>query len=331
MNVVDTVQSCGSTAQGQATAEQLRRAGLSPGPLARAVAVGDVHRLSRRVYGLVPLPPRPQYVVTDRGTAPAYVAHVRAALLSLGKTAVAHGRTAAALRGWPMLVEPSRTVDVAVPHGSRRVALAHVKISERRCLPAEDVEVLLGTDVLRVATAVQTVLDCCRTLPLLEAVVICDSALRAGDVTVAELQRAAACLRGLREAARARRVLELCDPDCGSVLESVLRFRMMLDGVSGFATQLVLQDGLGRHVHRADFAFEHARLIVEVDGQKWHQDVERDRRRDNQLAALGWRVLRYRWAEVVHGSDAVLQEIRRALGVWTEDCQFAPVDLAVAA
>jgi hypothetical protein len=27
----------------------------------------------------------------------------------------------------------------------------------------------------------------------------------------------------------------------------------------------------------------------------------------------------------------VLREIRQALGVWTEDCQFAPVDLAVAA
>jgi very-short-patch-repair endonuclease len=230
-----------------------------------------------------------------------------------------------------MLVEPSRTVEVAVPHGSRRVGLASVKISERRGLSLESLEVLQGCDPLRVTSAAQTVLDCCRTLPLLEAVVICDSALRSGDVSVTELRRAVASLRGLHEAAAARRVLELCDPECGSVLESVLRVRMHLDGIAGFATQRVLLDAAGRHVLRADFVFEGERLVVEVDGQKWHQDVERDRRRDNQLAALGWRVLRYRWAEVVHSPDVVLREIRQAVGQRTDDCQLLSVDLPAVA
>jgi very-short-patch-repair endonuclease len=53
---------------------------------------------------------------------------------------------------------------------------------------------------------------------------------------------------------------------------------------------------------------------VEVDGQKWHQDVERDRRVDNALAALGWRVLRYAWPDVVNDHDRVLAEIAAAVG-----------------
>jgi very-short-patch-repair endonuclease len=331
MDVAATVHTCGRTAQGQATARQLRKAGLSPGTLARAVAAATVVRLDRGLYGLAALPPRPQYVVTDKGTAAAYVAHVRATLLVLGEGAAAHGRTAAALRGWPMLVEPSRSIEVALRHGSRPVARADVKVTERRQVAIELLDVLSGTDRLRVTTAVQTVLDCCRMLPLVEAVVIADSALRAGEVTLTELQQAAASMRGLRDAAAVRRVLNLCDPECGSVLESVLRVRMVQDGIAGFTTQRVILDGTGRHVLRADFLFERERLLVEVDGEKWHQDAERDRKRDNQLAALGWRVLRYRWAEVVHAPRAVLSEIRDAVGSRTDDGQFAPVELPVAA
>ena len=70
---------------------------------------------------------------------------------------------------------------------------------------------------------------------------------------------------------------------------------------------------------RADFVFEGPRLVVEVDGQKWHQDVTRDRQLDNKLAALGWRVLRYGWAEVVHSPEGVLAEVRCALGSATSD------------
>jgi very-short-patch-repair endonuclease len=156
---------------------------------------------------------------------------------------------------------------------------------------------------------------------LIEAVVLCDSALRAAHVTIEGLRIAARSLAGQREARRVRRVLDLCDPESGSVLESVLRVRMVLDGIDGFATQQVLRGTSGEHVLRADFVFELVRLVVEVDGQKWHQDAERDRQRDNDLAVLGWRVLRFRWAEVVHRPEAVLRDIRAAAGLRTNDCQ----------
>ena len=49
---------------------------------------------------------------------------------------------------------------------------------------------LRGLAALPVTAALQTVLDCAVTLPHLEAVVVADSALRAGDVSVEELRDA---------------------------------------------------------------------------------------------------------------------------------------------
>jgi very-short-patch-repair endonuclease len=321
VEVPTVLASCGRVSQGLVTFRQLRAAGLARSSIAAAVADGSIVRVHRRVYSAVPLPTWTQFVVTDAGPAPAYVAHVRAALLSLGPGAAACGRTAAALRGRGLLIEPSRTVEVAVPHGSRRAHVPHVRVFERRGITCEPVFALPECEPIPATSAVQTVLDCSRTLPLLEAVVAADSALRARDVTLEELQCAARALPGVRDAARARKVLSLYDPECGSVLESVLRVRMLLDGMAGFATQVVLRDASGSV--RVDFAFAAARVVIEVDGTKWHQDVDRDRTRDNRLAAMGWRVLRYRWAEVVHDGRRVLAEIRETVGLETSDCQSA--------
>ena len=125
-----------------------------------------------------------------------------------------------------------------------------------------------------------------------------------------ELRDAVARLPDRHGAARARRVLEGCDPECGSVLESVQRVRMLLAGLDGFATQVVLRT---TPVLRVDFCFAADRLVVEVDGARWHPDPARDQQRYNALAALGWRVLRFTWQEVVHDSSSVLATVRAAL------------------
>ena len=94
------------------------------------------------------------------------------------------------------------------------------------------------------------------------------------------------------------------------MLESVQRVRMLLAGLDGFATQVVLR---AAPVLRVDFCFAAARLVVEVDGARWHRDPARDQSRDNALAALGWRVLRFTWHDVVHDSATVLATVRAAL------------------
>lgn len=316
MEVAQRLAEIGASSQGLASSRGLQRAGISRSRLTRAVAAGAVLRVCARVYASSSLAALPRFVVTDKGVSPAYVAHARAALLSLGGSATACRRTAAALYGWGLLVEPGRTLDIAVRHGRSHVVLPSVRAVQRRTIAREERSILPGTAPLWITTPVQTVVDCATSLPLLQAVVVCDSALRAGHVTVDELVEATARLRGNREALKVRRVVELCDPKCGSVLESVLRVRMVLSGIAGFTSQLVVRDVPGLHL-RVDFAFRVQGLVVEVDGVRWHQDPARDQARDNALAALGWRVLRFTWADVVHDQARVLDEIAAALACAT--------------
>jgi very-short-patch-repair endonuclease len=308
--------------QGMLTWGQLRSAGVTRAAMTRAVADGAVVRVRRNVYAQAALPGLPRFVVTDDGVALAYVAHVRAALLSLGDAASACGRTAAALYGWPLLVEPARTIDLAVSHGRSRVAARGVRAFQRRSVVRERRRVLAGTAAIWLTTPVQTVIDCATSRPLLEAVVVCDSALRARDVTIDELVPAAMRLRGVRDAARVRAVLAFCDARSESVLESVLRVQLLLAGIDGFVPQKVLRDLPGQHV-RVDFCFQDAGLVVEVDGRRWHQEPAKDQARDNALAALGWRVLRYTWADVVHEPQRVVAEVRAAVAAGTASFHLA--------
>lgn len=304
------MQEAGLATQGVVSRSAIEARGVSRSSLSRAVAAGRVVRLGRGTYALSQLPPLPRWLVTDDGVAPEYAAHVRAVLTSLGPTAVACGRTAAVLRGWPLLVEPRRTVEVAVPHARGHAGGRDVRVTRTRSPRADLVRVPGGTVGIAVTPADRTVLDCALSLPHLQAVVVADSALRAGALTVDDLITATTTLRG-RDADRARAVVARCDPLAGSVLESVQRVRMVLAGITAFESQVVVRTS---PVLRVDFCFRAHRLVVEVDGARWHPDPARDRTRDNALAALGWRVLRYSWSQVVHDGAAVIAEIQAALG-----------------
>lgn len=315
-DVSAAIREFGRRKQGLCSVDELRNAGVSTWSLSRAVRAGTVVRLCHRVYALEPAVPLPRFIVTDEGPSPTYVRRVRTALLSLGEDATAIGTTAAALRGWGLLVEPGGIVDAAAPHHRTRASRADVRVERRRQLDRELVQVLPGTAAMAVTSAVQTLLDCAIVLPLVEAVVVCDSALRAGAVTVDQVREACGPRRGTVGGRRLAKVLAYCDPASGSVLESVQRMLMILAGLTGFSTQHIVRDRDGRFLMRVDFAFEAERVIVEVDGFRWHPDGHLDRRRDNVLAGLGWRVLRFSWAEVIHEPQRVLADIAAALTWW---------------
>lgn len=326
MDILSLVDRLGRPQQGLVTSAQLGAAGVHRMTITRAVADGALVRVRRGVYAREPLPARPRHLVTDQGVAPEFVACVRAVLLSHGRGAAACGRTAAALRGWELLVEPTR-IELAMPHGSdlRRKDL---QATQRRSAARALVRALPGTARLKMTAAVQTAVDCAALLPLVEAVVVCDSALRSRKVTLDGLLTAVDTrLPGVAGVARAREVLAMCDPLAGSVLESVLRVRMVLGGITGFRTQALL---CRAPVVRVDFCFDAARLVVEVDGARWHPDPARDQARDNTLALLGWRVLRFRWAHVVHEPEQVLADIKAALQV-TDTVQMPAQAVATAA
>lgn len=63
----------------------------------------------------------------------------------------------------------------------------------------------------------------------------------------------------------------------------------------------------------AAFLWRAPRLIVEVDGRDVHttrRAFETDRRRDQRLAVLAWRVVRLTWRQVVHEPAGVAATLR---------------------
>lgn len=68
--------------------------------------------------------------------------------------------------------------------------------------------------------------------------------------------------------------------------------------------------------HEVDFVWPAERLIVEVDGFRYHGSrhaFERDRARDTDLAALGYTVVRVTWRQITEESHALIARIARAL------------------
>lgn len=66
-----------------------------------------------------------------------------------------------------------------------------------------------------------------------------------------------------------------------------------------------------------DFLWAEARVIVETDGRETHETpdaFQRDRRRDQFLAAAGYRVFRVTWNQIHGEREAVLRRIAQALG-----------------
>lgn len=74
----------------------------------------------------------------------------------------------------------------------------------------------------------------------------------------------------------------------------------------------------GKLVARVDFVYPEQRVVVEVDGSRWHagrQALRRDAERDNYLNVRGWTVLRFTWFDLIERPDYVVEQIRLALGV----------------
>ena len=68
--------------------------------------------------------------------------------------------------------------------------------------------------------------------------------------------------------------------------------------------------------YEVDFLWSAQRLVVETDGYAFHSSrgaFERDRRRDRQLQAQGYVVLRITWRELKDEPEAVVAELAAAL------------------
>ena len=172
-----------------------------------------------------------------------------------------------------------------------------------------------------VTSPVRTVLDCAASLPFDAALTVADSALRAGDVTEAELIAAAQSLRG-PGSTRARTVVALADHRSANPFESVLRAIALEFTELRFEPQLQIWDsGLWATVDLGD---ERAMLVLEAEGFAHHrsrQDLVRDCRRYTELTVWGWAILRFSWEDVMLHPERV----RWAIHAWLERRAGRPV------
>ena len=68
--------------------------------------------------------------------------------------------------------------------------------------------------------------------------------------------------------------------------------------------------------HLVDFHWRDRNLVAEVDGYRFHSSrgaFERDRRRDADLNAAGFRVLRITWRQLAEEPLAVIARLAQAL------------------
>lgn len=72
----------------------------------------------------------------------------------------------------------------------------------------------------------------------------------------------------------------------------------------------------GRFLKRTDFAYPEEMVAIEADSAAWHlgrKSWQRDLGTNNDLAALGWIVLRFTWHQVVNEPEVVAETIARVL------------------
>ena len=184
-----------------------------------------------------------------------------------------------------------------------------VHVSWRRL---DEVDVVDGW----VTGPLRTLLDCAATLPFDEALAVADSALRAGDVTVAELRRAADA-HPARGRARVQRVARHATAEAANPFESILRAICLDVPYLCVTPQVEVTDDA--FFARVDLADLRLRIVVEADSFAFHgarEQLRHDCWRYDELVARGWVVLRFAWEQVMFAPEWVrsvlVKVVRRA-------------------
>lgn len=274
------VETALASRQGVGRRAGLRSDGVTDRDLDRAVRSGVVQRVGRGGYALP-------------GADPALIAAVAV------HGVVSHA-SAARLHGLDLHRRP-QLLDVTVGRGhSPRWPGTRI---HRAVLAPDD----CGSRI-PVTSLVRTLTDCGRTLPLVEAVVILDSALRLHQVTVERLRALGRSARGTG-AGNLRRAIAHTDEMAGSALES--RARLLVDLLTADVQTQVFVEGVGR----VDILLN-GWLVIEPDGYEYHRDraeYRNDRRRGNLLVVGRYRVLRFSWEDVFLYPHVMLAQIEAVL------------------
>lgn len=229
------------------------------------------------------------------------------------------GLTTAAVRGWWQLdIPPSAPIFVGMGTDAPRPRRAEIVVC-RHSRPVPTVE----SHGLRLAAPAEALLAAARDLALIDLVVLIDSALAAGDVTVSEVQ--ASCRLRRRGTRRLAEALTLADGRSESPWESVLRLFFAMCEVP-VDVQVPILGPNGVTVARADLMIRGTRRLVEYDGDS-HRSIHgqaRDMARDRLLMSLRLQRYPYNAVNIRMSPQRLLREADEALGRTHEPSRLRP-------
>jgi very-short-patch-repair endonuclease len=269
----------GAAQQGVVARAQLRQRGMSISAIDRLVRAGRVQVRHPGVYQIGPLP--------LPGAAE------RAAILALrGEGRVSHG-TAARRHGLLEEAAHTNSVEVTMPHRRRR-RLEGVRIHRVRDLRDDEV---VQIDGISVTTPARTLLDLaeCATARHVEQAYA--AALRKQLVTPGDMREMLERHPTHRGAPLWRRLMVQHGGPAFTRSQAEEKLLALVRSAGLLLPELNAKV-LG---HEIDFLWRDARLIVEVDGYVFHSSRHSfgmDRRRDAELTAAGYRVLRLTWDDL---------------------------------
>ncbi len=284
---------------GVVTLDQLAGLGLSPSAIRSRATSGRLQRVHRGVFAAGPVQ------LTRRG-------ELMAAVLACGRGAVAGYRSACELR--ELLARRGSIIDVISPTRSGRQRDG-IHVHSGATLAPQDVTVI---DNIPCTSLARTLLDIAEDGPRRDVERAIDRAEQRQLLDLAAIDNVLARADGRRGAKLLRAVL--AEHRAGSTLtrndleEAFLAIcragELPPDAVNAW---IPFPDGGGAE---ADFLWREQHLVVEVDGRSVHatrRAFQSDRRRDQRLMLLGWRVVRFTWQQVTFEPAYVAATLRGLL------------------
>ena len=271
---------------------QLRAIGFSDGAVKRWLLSGRLHQIHRGVYSVG------HAGISERGL---WLATV---LAGPPGTVLSH-RSAATL--WGLLPKGTARVDVIAP--------AHLRSNGRHrvhhCwVGTEEVTRRFGFPVTAIP---RTLIDVGAVAPHLLARAFNEAQVQ-GLLSTATLSESIATNRGRRGVARLRAIAEIGEVGPGrSELERRFLALIGREGLPRPETGVLLE--AGAELLECDCLWRRQRLIVELDGRRYHDTAiafERDRARDRRLQAAGWQVVRVTWSQL-RDPEPLLTDLRQLL------------------
>ncbi|MGY1741745.1 MULTISPECIES: DUF559 domain-containing protein [unclassified Blastococcus] len=232
---------------------------------------------------------------------------LHAALCHAGPMAALSHTSALAVWG---VVPLRRPLHLTVDQSVRRAGSLDVVVHRRLRFSPEAPQCVVRRG-LRVTVLARSLVDSWPLLDLPERRPLLLDTARRGLVVTKDLRDALAERPNVGGHRALAQTIDLIEDGCQSELEAhgvlnVFRHRSLPRSVGQY--RLAHADG----TVKLDRAWPEVKLAVELDGARYHtspEDRQRDLARDRELAALGWVVLRFTYADVLRDPDGVRRKV----------------------